>query len=345
MMGGMIRTALKILAGLLVLAVVTAAGFRIAAMQRETQTASATDGPGVRFVEVAGLQLHYREWGPIDGRPLVLAPGTMAWSETYRDIAGPLGEQGIRVIALDLPPFGYSDRPASGDYSRKAQAARILGFADAMKLDRFALGVHSYGGGAAMEAAFTAPERIEAMVLLDVALGLGRTGEAGPPLAPLLGVSMLRDAIVSLTFANPLTTGFGLRDFIHDDRVVTPERIEIYTRPLALKGTTPAIGHWLMTGLFGDESGSLAADRANYRAFEQPVLVIWGAEDTVTPPAQGEEIAALLLNSELAMLPGVNHIPHVENPQEVVRLIGDFLNTGKSDRLSVSDIRGALDDF
>jgi pimeloyl-ACP methyl ester carboxylesterase len=340
----MIRLLLKILGWLLVVTIVIVVGFRLSAVMREERTASAENGPGVRFVEVAGLDLHFREWGPIDGQPLVLVPGTMAWSETYRDIAGPLGQQGFRVIALDLPPFGYSDRPASGDYSRKAQAARILGFADAMKLDRFALGVHSYGGGAAMEAAFTAPGRIEAMVLLDVALGLGAT-HSGPPLAPILSIPMLRDAVVSLTFSNPLTTGFGLRDFIHDDTVVTPERVEIYTRPLAMKGTTPAIGHWLMTGLFGDESASLAADRANYRAFDRPVLVIWGAEDTVTPPAQGEEIAALLSNSELAMLPGVNHIPQVEDPDEVVRLIGDFMarQSGKGDRLTVLEgLRGPI---
>jgi pimeloyl-ACP methyl ester carboxylesterase len=340
----MIRLLLKILGWLLVLTIVIVVGFRLAAMMREERTASAENGPGVRFVEVAGLDFHFREWGPIDGPPLLLVPGTMAWSETYRDIAAPLGEQGFRVIALDLPPFGYSDRPASGDYSRKAQAARILGFADAMKLDRFVLGVHSYGGGAAMEAAFTAPGRIEAMVLLDVALGLGARN-SGPPLAPILTIPMLRDAVVSLTFSNPLTTGFGLRDFIHDDSVVTPERIEIYTRPLAMKGTTPAIGDWLMTGLFGDESASLAADRANYRAFDRPVLVIWGAEDTVTPPAQGEEIAALLPNSELAMLPGVNHIPQVEDPQEVVRLIGEFLRrqSGKGDRLSALEgLRGPI---
>jgi pimeloyl-ACP methyl ester carboxylesterase len=340
----MIRLLFKTVGWLLVLAIVIVVGFRLAAMMREEQTASAAEGPGVRFVEVAGLDLHFREWGPADGPPLLLVPGTMAWSETFRDIAAPLGQQGFRVIALDLPPFGYSDRPASGDYSRKAQAARILGFADAMKLDRFALGVHSYGGGAAMEAAFTAPERIAAMVLLDVALGLDATG-GGPPLAPIRSIPMLREAVVSLTFANPLTTGFGLRDFIHDDSLVTPERIEIYTRPLTIKGTTPAIGHWLMTGLFGDESGSRAADRASYRAFDRPVLVIWGAEDTVTPPAQGEEIAALLPNSELAMLPGVNHIPQVEAPEEVVRLIGEFLRrqSGKGDRLSVLEsLRGAI---
>jgi hypothetical protein len=44
----------------------------------------------------------------------------------------------------------------------------------------------------------------------------------------------------------------------------------------------------------------------------------------------------------LALLPGVNHIPQVENPDEVVRLIGDFLRSDKSDRLRQAGLRGLL---
>lgn len=319
----MVRNLLRVLAALLILVVIGAAGFRLWAGLRETEPAAA-EGWNGRHAMAAGLAIAYREWGPPDGPPLLLVPGTMAWSQTFGDIAEPLGKRGFRVIALDLPPFGYSQRPAAHDYSRAAQARRILAFADAIGLDRFALGVHSYGGGAALEAAFSAPERIDAMVLLDVALGLGRPVE-GPPLAPLLSVGALREALVALTFSNPLATGFGLRDFIHDDRIVTGDRIALYTRPLGVAGTTHAVGRWLLTGLFADESASLAADPARYRAFAAPVLVVWGREDTVTPLGQGEEIAALLPNARLAVLEGVNHIPHVENPVEVVRLISEFL--------------------
>jgi pimeloyl-ACP methyl ester carboxylesterase len=340
----MLRIVIRVLLGLVLLATAGLAGIRGWAVLREDRTAVDAAGPGALFVPVDGLDLHFREWGRPDGPPILIVPGTLAWAETFRDIAVPLGEQGFRVIALDLPPFGYSERPADRDYSRAAQARRILGFADQMKLDRFALAVHSQGGGAALEAAFQAPGRIEALVLLDVALRLGRP-HVPPPLAPLLGVAFLRDTLVAATFSNPLMLPVGLRDFVHDDALVTAERTEIYQRPLAVQGTTSAIGDWLTTGLFGDETGSRSAREASYTGFDRPVLVIWGAQDTVTPLDQGQRLAALFPRAELAVLDGVNHIPQVEKPADVVRLVGDFLRrqSGKSDRLQVdADLRGGL---
>jgi len=317
---------------ILVVVALALTAFGYLALRRETLTPQEAAGPGAKYVDAAGLAVHYREWGPTDGKPLILMPGSFAWSETFRDIAEPLSERGWHVIGIDMPPFGYSERPASHDYSRAAQAGRLLDVADALKLDRFALGVHSYGGGAAIEAAFLAPERIEALVLLDVALGLGQTDAGGPPLAPVLRIGPVRSLLTAATFTNPLMIGKGLRDFIHDDALVTPERIEIYARPGNVAGTTQAVGSWLFTGLFADERAAYSADLANYRAFQSPVLVIWGREDTVTPLVQGEQIAAAFPKGRLEVLDGVNHIPQVEQPAAVVALIDGFLrNTSAGD--------------
>lgn len=313
-------------------------GFRVAALLRESGP-SAPD-PEQKTVEAAGLAMRYMEWGPPEGRPLLLVHGTMAWSGTWRDIAAPLAAQGFRVIAPDIPPFGYSTRPASHDYSRGAGAGRILAFADALRLDRFALAVHSYGGGAAIEAAFIAPQRIDALVLLDVALGLGRRDAPAPPLADLLDMPLLGDALVSATFTNPWMIAPGLRDFVADDAVVTAERVDLYRAPLTEPGTTAAVRNWLFTGLYGDERGSRAADLRSYAAFAPPVLVVWGRDDTVTPLAQGEAIAVAFGDASLVVLDGVNHIPHVEKPQAVVDAMLDFLRRDRG--IEVGDLRGSL---
>lgn len=321
--------------------------FGYLALNRETMTPQEAAGPDARYVRADDLDIHYQEWGPADGRPLLLMPGSFAWSETWRDIAIPLGQRGWRVIGVDMPPFGYSERPADHDYSRTAQAGRLLDFADALKLDRFALGVHSYGGGAAIEAAFIAPERIEALILLDVALGLGKPDSAGPPLAPLLRIDPIRNLLTASTFTNPWMIGKGLRDFIHDDGLVTPERIEIYARPAVVAKTTEAVGMWLFTGLYANEHTAYSADLANYRAFQPPVLVIWGRQDSVTPLPQGEEIAAAFPKGRLEVLNAVNHIPQVEKPAEVVELVDRFLRTtglasAAANDLFSADIKGTI---
>ncbi|MEI9412551.1 hypothetical protein [Mesorhizobium salmacidum] len=97
---------------LVVLVIVALVGFRGAAAFRETLSPREAAPAGVLFATVDGLKMHYQVWGPPDGPPLLLFHGTASWAETYRDIAAPLGEQGFRVIAVDMPPFGIrKDRP------------------------------------------------------------------------------------------------------------------------------------------------------------------------------------------------------------------------------------------
>ena len=319
-------------------AILALAGFYAASIWRESVPSGRKGEPG-QYLQADGLEIHYKQWGPDSGHAILLIPGAMAWSETWEPIAGRLGSAGFRVIAPDLPPFGYSERPVSGDYSRQAQARRILAFADAARLNRFVLLGHSFGGGATMETALINPDRISGLVLLDVALGLGRP-PSRPPLAPLFAAPGLREAVMSATFTNPLMIGKGLRDFVaDDDAVATPQRIEVYSRPLAVKGTSHAIADWFVTGLFGNEENSLAFRPENYRNFEKPALVIWGKEDSVTPLAQGEKIAGLLPNAQLSVLDGVNHIPQIEAPEKTARLIADFVASLKTESIECTPLR------
>ncbi len=329
----------RILAGIagavIGIALLLFAGFYAASIWRESLPPGRDGQPG-EYLQADGLDLHYREWGPKTGQAILLIPGAMAWSETWAPIAERLGNDGLRVIAPDLPPFGYSERPSSGDYSRNAQARRILAFADAAGLKQFVLLGHSFGGGATMETALIAPDRTSGLVLLDVALGLGRP-PSKPPLAPLFSAPGLREAIMAATFTNPLMIGKGLRDFVaDDDAVATPERIAVYSRPLDVKGTSHAIADWFVTGLFGNEENSRAFKTENYRGFEKPALLIWGKEDSVTPLAQGEEIASLLPKAQFSVLDGVNHIPQIEAPEKTASLIAAFMTS-----LPVTDTNGA----
>ncbi|MBX3577262.1 MAG: alpha/beta hydrolase [Rhizobiaceae bacterium] len=319
-----LRKILSLVLMALAVVAVLIAMFRFAAVEREVLPAHEAAGQGATFATVGDQKVHYTQWGSAGGRTILLVPGTLAWSQTFSDIASPLAGLGYRVVAVDLPPFGFTQRPFGHDYSRAAQAERILAFADAMGIEDFVLGVHSYGGGAAVEAAFEAPERIDGLVLLDVALGIGNP-PGGSVFTWVLGFDTVRETLVASTFTNPVATGLGLKAFLYDDSLVTRERLDLYRKPLTLRGTTEAIGRWLQTGLFRDESRAASSDPARFRAFQPPVLVLWGKQDTVTPLAQGEAIAALFPNARLEALDGVNHIPHVEKPGEVVRLVDAFV--------------------
>lgn len=316
---------------IVILAVALPLGFRLAAAWRES-TPVLSDKAATTSVRAGDAQLAYREWGDRNDPPVILIHGTLAWSQTWEVIAPQIAAAGFHVIAPDLPPFGFSQRPDNADYGRKAQAARILALADRLGLANFDLIGHSFGGGATIEAAFTAPARVNGLTLLDVALGWDNAG-SGPPLGPLLAIRPVRTALMAATLANPLMTGMGLRDFVADDSIITEARIDLYRQPLSVEGTSAAVGDWFVSGLFADETGARSAERARYATFAPPVLIIWGRDDTVTPLVQGEYLKSLFQDAAFAVLPSVNHIPHVEAPDRVAGLIITFLRSGHRSRL------------
>ncbi len=319
-----IKTILWLVLMLIMVPPVVLGGFLIASYWREDSSPTQTN-MGRSFIRVDGLDIHYMSWGPADGPAILLVPGTLAWSGTWTTIAPGLAQRGYRVIAADFPPFGYSQRPVDGDYSRAALARRIHAFSEAMGLKTFILAGHSFGGGGTVEAAFSRPDRVAGLVLLDPALRLNDPAPAHPP---FMSNRVLGEAIVSATLTNPLVTAIGLRRIVTDPTIITPELASIYQAPLSMNGTTKSTRQWLLKGLFADESTALSANPENYRAFTKPTLLIWGRDDTVTPLSQGQELATLLPTSRLAVLDHVNHVPQIEAPNEVIRLMADFVAAG-----------------
>lgn len=316
------RYVLRGLLTLILLALATPFAFLAAAKWREGLPPGRAGMPG-NYIRADGLDIHYESWGPEGGPVILLIHGTIAWSHTFAPIAERLAAKGYHVIAPDMPPFGYSTRPEDGDYSRQALARRIIAFSNALNLKRVTLVGHSFGGGGTVEAAMRNPELVTGLVLLDPALRLSAPNPA-KPLGGLMEIPFLGDAVIASTFANPLLTGHGLRSFVQDARVATAELVALYGQPLDVDGTTAAIRNWYLTGLFGDERTALSAKREPYRFFNRPVLLIWGREDTVTPLEQGLELRDLFPRSRLAILPGVNHIPQIEDPDRTAELIADF---------------------
>jgi len=296
---------------LLVAAALTA--LRFASQAREVDgrvTAAPATG---RFIAGGDVNLFVQESGPAAGVPVVLIHGVGAWSETWRDSIDALAQAGYRVVAIDMPPFGYSFRPTDRDYSTEAQARRILAALDALSIDSAVLVGHSFGGRATVEAAMRAPQRVRALVLVSAALGLqDPPGDASLLAHLLLDARMLRNALVASIGTNPWLTETVLRSFTRRHDALTPGRVALYQRPQRVTGSTEAMGDWLQQFML---SGERPASRQplRYREIAIPTLVIWGAEDTVTPPAQAQHLVKLLPGATLATLPGTGHIPQLED--------------------------------
>ena len=298
--------------GLLVLLlsiVLVITSFRLAASIRETGTRAHLAPKTGHLVPTRSGGVFVQEMGPANGIPVVLFHGTAAWSELWRHTSDVLAAAGFHVIALDLPPFGFSDRP--GGYTRQEQAARITDVLDALKVEPAIIVGHSFGAGAATELAMRYPDRTRALVLIDAALGL----TAAPSAAPwVIQPQWIREILVSLTITNPVATQMLLKSLIAKKERASPEYVAILQWPLAQRDSTSDIADWLYYFL-GADTHAASADRSAYAKLEVPVAILWGDKDTITPLEQALDLRALLPpDTELTMLPGLGHIPQIEDP-------------------------------
>ena len=117
-------------------------------------------------VTEAGTRLAYRVWGSPGAPPLVLLHGLGEVGADWDGVAPALARRS-RVYAPDLRGHGRSER--TGDYSVELMAADVLGFLDALRLDRVDLIGHSMGGLVGYLLAGDHPERVRRLILEDVA--------------------------------------------------------------------------------------------------------------------------------------------------------------------------------
>ncbi|MBC5763532.1 alpha/beta fold hydrolase [Ramlibacter albus] len=282
----------------------------------ETQARAQAAPAGALWFQAHDTRIHAREWGRRDAPPLLLVHGTGAWAGTWVSNAQAMADAGFRVVAIDLPPFGYSELPANGDYSRIAQARRIQAVAAQLGPQPVTLLGHSFGGGPSAEAAMLDPSRIAHLVLVDAAIGLQGDEEKpceNPAVAEaVLGWPGLRTALVGATATEPHLTQHWLRQFVARTEVITPARAAIYQQPFTVQHFSAGLGDWARQFALGCERPASVKPRS-YRAYASPVTLVWGAEDTVTPLAQAQALKAQLPRVRLVVLPGVGHIPQIED--------------------------------
>lgn len=320
------RIVLWVAAALLALPVLVLAGFRTAAGLRETATAADLAPKHGQFVSTRSGRMFLQQKGPENGKPVVLIHGTGAWSELWRPVIDHLAGLGFRVVALDIPPFGFSDRPQPPDYSRAAQAARIVDALAALGIDGAYLVGHSFGAGPTVEAVLRHPGKVRGLVLVAGALGIS-AGPASDPsgaAAWVLDQRWLMNPLVSATGTNPLLTRQLLSMMIHRKDKADAQAVAILQRPMTLQHSTRDLGLWLK-GFLSADRAAFSADRSRYADIKVPTTLIWGDRDTLTPLDQARDINGLIAGSELIVMPATGHIPQVEDPAAFATILGKVL--------------------
>jgi pimeloyl-ACP methyl ester carboxylesterase len=302
------RKLLRVLLALLALLLLLLIGLRVAAALREGEAAPP---PQTSLVSTPYGKVAVALSGPPAGRRVMLVHGTAAWSGFWKDVAAHLAERGYRVIAVDLPPFGWSDHDPQARYDRVTQAARLAAVLQSAGGDGAILVGHSFGAGPATELALRHKDRVGALILVDAALGeLDRGQDSGT--ASAMRVRPIAEITTSASVTNPAAIGPLLRSMIAR-KEQAGAWLEVLRQPMRREGTTSAYAAWL-PHLFEWRAGELSRTREGLKSIAVPVAVVWGEADTVTPIDQGRNIATLTRARSIRTLPGVGHIPHIEDP-------------------------------
>jgi len=117
-----------------------------------------------RMCNVDGVNLFYREAGRHDAPGILLLHGQPSSSYSFRDVMGPLAEV-ARVVAPDLPGFGFTEARGDYEYTFEAMARTIDALTRKIGLERFFLYIHDFGAPVAYSLALARPDRVLGLII------------------------------------------------------------------------------------------------------------------------------------------------------------------------------------
>jgi pimeloyl-ACP methyl ester carboxylesterase len=267
------------------------------------------------FVEVNGMQVHYRDEGT--GFPIVLMHGTAASLHTYDAWTKQLSKD-YRVIRLDLPAFGLTGPNKNADYSIESYTKFLSQFLEKIKVAKFYLAGNSLGGNIAWNYAAEYPEKVRKLILID-ASGL-------PTFTPQPSIfKMAKTPILNSLFLY-ITPKFFIRKNIEqvyaDKLKVTDALVTRYHKMSLRTGNRKAFIDRAKTDFNVAEKVNLV----KLKSVKTTTLLIWGAKDTWIPLGNGKRMDSMLPNSKLVILENSGHVPMEENPKESLEFLKSFLN-------------------
>lgn len=275
-------------------------------------TAQFTD----RYVHANGLKFHYLDWGNAEKPPLVLLHGVGQTCHTWDLFAAAMAPH-FHVMAFDQRGHGDTDWAPDQDYSRQTMVGDVLAFTRALGLDRFFLTGMSMGGMNSLSFTANHPERVEALVVVDIG-----------PRVEAKGVQHIRDFMATYREFDTLDKAAEVIHRFNPRRSL--EVIRKFTVVYNLKQLPSGKWTWKYDPYFSD-----GHRRIDVKQFQQeltaevtkihcPALVVKGGDSDVFSLEGAQDLQDAIPGSEFAVIPGAGHSVMGDNPQGFEAAVREF---------------------
>ncbi|WP_213805875.1 alpha/beta hydrolase [Granulicella sp. dw_53] len=264
-------------------------------------TTSEIPRTSVHRVEADGVSVFYREAGAPDAPVVLLLHGFPTSSFMYRELIPRLADR-YRVIAPDLPGFGFTEVPEKRGYTYSFDAlARTIGaFTDALQLKRYALYVFDYGAPTGFRLALAHPERVSAIVSQNGNAYEEGLGNAWAPIRRYWRepTAENREAVRRELSAEGIRTQYTYG--VPNPAVIAPEGYTLDAAMIARPGNME-----IQLDLFLDYANNVKlypVFQEYFRKAKPPLLAIWGKHDPFFIPAGAEAYRRDIPNAQVQFL-------------------------------------------
>ncbi len=269
----------------------------------------------LKKVSIKGINISYIDEG--DGEPIVLVHGSptssFLWRHMIKELSG-----NARVIALDLPGFGFSDPPPNGDYSISHYSDFLESFIDALSIKEVTLVCHDMGGPYTLYYALHHPEKYNRLVILDTFLHSDLKISFSMKMMKIrpvgemflwLGGNYLKETILKMG--------------VMDKSLITKGIVNRYCSP---EGTQDKLNTTMLETLRVDIEEEMTFIEQRLKNIEKPTLILWADKDEFLPYDMGERIHKDIKGSKMVTLKDCGHFIQEEQPKQAAEIILQFLN-------------------
>jgi haloalkane dehalogenase len=270
------------------------------------------------YADVDGLRMHYLDEG--EGDPIVCFHGEPTWCYLYRKMVGPLVAAGHRVIALDYPGFGRSDKPTERGwytYDRHVEyATRLL---EQLEVRDATAVVQDWGGPIGLRWATENPDRVERLAILNTGLFTGQVNEA---------FMAWRD----FAERNPdMPVGFVLQSATVTE--LPQEILNAYEAPWPSAESKAGVAQFPLLVPLEESDPAVAemnAVRERLSRWARPALVCFSSSDPIFTPKAGQRFVDLIPGAgELRVVEGGAHFLQEDKGEEIADEINAFLERSR----------------